>query len=171
MLAIVTKANLPWEAASGRWSRQAFAAYLFPRGNNRDIFFRTERREIGRQVIVSQKIQHQITRNLLGKIGTGVIKNRRQQLINIKDIQLKKIATILLQTSYFLLTTAVLLKNHEPLPGVHNIFFHRYVLHCRLYIQTNPPGAIPVGCLKEFLGVLPSMSENMQLAGKVTIEH
>ncbi len=53
MLTIVTKADLPWKTTSGGRGDQAFAAYLFPRGNNRDILLRTKCGEIRRQIVVT----------------------------------------------------------------------------------------------------------------------
>ena len=124
MLTIIAKANLPWKATSGGRGNQAFAGNFFSRGNNRNVFLGTKDSEIHRKIIVPQEIQYQIAGDIFGKIGAGVIQNRGQYLINIKDLKLEKFGTILAQAGNFLFATAILLKNHESLPGVQSIIFH-----------------------------------------------
>lgn len=114
-LAIGTKTILPWQPASGRGGHDPFSDPLLARRYYRDPLFDAHKDKIVGQVLMPEKIQHQIGLDCFRQIDPGVVEHRRQGVIDRDNLQGNDIGPEFPDPGDLPLTAAVLLKDDHAL--------------------------------------------------------
>jgi hypothetical protein len=135
-LTIFSQADLPGKATSGRRGQHPFAGYFFPRRDDRNFFLVAEGHQIVGEVLVFEKIKHQIGVDIIGQIAAGIIKDRWYGLIDGYDFQLYIISSITADSGDFFLAAAVLLEDHNFLGRmIAYLILHLYFLTVKYCIR------------------------------------